>query len=176
VKQGDIVLCTSKGLIGAGIRWVQHRKRKHYLIPPINGQDKWWQFNHIAVVNEDMGNGQWTIFQAEARGVTDYRLLNTVSPGGRYQVIALPDSVDRDKFIEFLDSQVGKRYGFMSVLSCFVDLILPDKICLRRNDTWICSGLVAGALWYGGFPGSYIWPDLYTVVPAEIAEACSSNA
>jgi hypothetical protein len=173
VKQGDIVICTSSGLIGAGIRWVQHRSRKHYLVPPIDGRDKWWQYNHIAVINEQQADGTFTIFQAEARGVTDYRLLDTVAPGGTYQVIPLPDCVDRDKFLEFLRGQVGKHYGYMSILSCFVDLILPDKICLRQSDTWICSGLVAGALWYGGFPGAYTWPDLYTVVPAEIAEACS---
>jgi len=173
VKQGDIVICTSSGLIGAGIRWVQHRSRKHYLIPPIDGRDKWWQYNHIAVINEQQADGKFTIFQAEARGVTDYRLLDTVAPGGTYQVIPLPDCVDRDKFLELLRGQVGKHYGYMSILSCFVDLILPDKICLRQSDTWNCSGLVAGALWYGGFPGAYTWPDLYTVVPAEIAEACS---
>ena len=173
MKQGDIVICTSSGLIGAGIRWVQHRSRKHYLVAPIDGRDKWWQYNHIAVLNEQTDKG-WSIFQAEARGVTDFRCLDTVAPGGSYHVIALPDSVDREKFLQFLRAQVGKRYGYMSILSCFVDLVLPDKICLRQSDTWICSGLVVGALWYGGFPNAYKWPDLYTVVPAEIAEACSN--
>lgn len=174
MKSGDIVLCRSNGLIGAGIRFAQRRMRKHYLNSPIPGAgDKWWRWNHVAVLNADMGNGNWTIFQAEAKGVTDYRLLSTVAPGGEYTVIPLPDHVDREMFLKFLSTQVDKRYGFLSILSCFVDMILPDAICLRRSDTWICSGLVAAGLWFAGFSGAFVWPDMYTVVPAEIAEACS---
>jgi hypothetical protein len=165
MKSGDLVLCHSKGLIGAGIRWAQ-RSMRH------DPTKTWWQYNHVAVLNADMGNGDWTIYQAEARGVTDYRLLSTVAPGGCYKVIPLPDHVDRGLFIKFLSEQVDKHYGYLSILSCFVDMILPDKVCLRRSDTWICSGLVAGALWFGGFKGAFAWPDLYTVTPAEIAEAC----
>lgn len=174
MERGDIVLCKSKGLIGAAIRFAQRRMRKHYFLPIPGVEDKWWQWNHIAVVNHDMGNGQWTIIQAEAQGVTDHRLLSSVAPGGMYKVIPLPDCVDRDQFLEFLESQVGKRYGFMSILSCAVDMILPDMICLRKSDTWICSGLVAAALVFAGFRGALVWPDFYTVVPAEIAESCSS--
>lgn len=174
MQSGDIVICHSTGLIGAGIRWVQHRMRGLYEVSPI-GEEKWWQWNHIAVLNQDMGNGDWTIFQAEARGVTDYRLLSTVAPGGEYKVISLPDHVDRAMFLKFLSSQVGKRYGYLSIVSCFFDLILPDSICLRQNDTWICSALVAAALWFAGFSAAMHWTDLYTVVPAEIAAACSQN-
>lgn len=177
MKSGDIVICRSSGLVGKGIRFAQRRMRKHYLHSPIAGHDdKWWRWNHVAVLNKDMGNGDWTIFQAEAKGVTDYRLLSTVAPGGEYIVIPLPAKANRAKFLAFLKTQVGKHYGYLSILSCFVDMILPDKVCLRRSDTWICSGLVAGALWFAGFPGAFAWPDLYTVVPAEIAEACSEKA
>ena len=177
MKSGDIVICHSKGLIGAAIRFAQRRMRKHYFHSPIGGlEDKWWQWNHIAVINKDMGDGQWTIIQAEAKGVTDYRLLSSVAPGGRYIVIPLPDCVDRNQFLDFLHSQVGKRYGFMSILSCAFDMVLPDMICLRKSDTWICSGLVAAALVFAGFHGAFVWPDFYTVVPAEIAESCSIDA
>jgi hypothetical protein len=166
VISGDIVLCHSRGLIGACIRWAQ---RHDY-------GEIYSQYNHIAVLNKDMGNGDWTVYQAEARGVTDYRLLSTIAPGGKYRVISLPKGVNKKRFIGFLDSQVGKRYGFMSILSCAFDMVLPDMICLRKSDTWICSGLVAAALVFGGFEAAFSWPDFYTVVPAEIAESCSINA
>jgi hypothetical protein len=176
MKPGDIVICRSKGLIGAGIRFAQRRMRKHYVNSPIaNTEDKWWQWNHVAVIRKASGK-DWLIYQAEAKGVTDDRLLSSVAPGGQYRVVKLPACVDREKFLKFLELQTGKKYGYLSILSCFVDMILPDAVCLRRSDTWICSGLVAAALWFAGFEPATVWPDVYTVVPAEIAESCSFNA
>lgn len=161
MQAGDIVVCTSKGLIGASIRWAQKRSG-----------EKDWDKNHVAVLNEQVGN-DWTVIQADAAGVTDNELLSTIAPGGSYSIINLPSTIDRGRFLTFLRTQVGSKYGYLSIVSCSFDMWLPDAICLRRADTWICSGLVAGALWFCGFPAAADWHDLYTVTPAEITAALS---
>jgi len=159
VEAGDIVLCHSKGLIGASIRWAQRRVK-------IEKKNSKW--NHVAVLKEKVGD-DWVVIQAEAAGVTDNKLLSSVAPGGMYEVVPLPAQVNRADFLNFLHTQISKPYGFLTIFSCALDMFLPDSICLRKNNTWICSGLVAGALWFCGYPQACDWHDLYTVTPAEIA-------
>lgn len=160
MKQGDLVFCHSKGLIGAGIRFCQRRIRN------IGEEHKW---NHVAVLNEQLPDSDWTVIQADAKGVRDSDRLSTIAPGGIYEIKSLPQNLDPVKFVGFLKMQVGAKYGYLSILSVALDLFLPESICLRKNGTWICSGLVAGALWFAGFPKMVDVTDLYTVVPAEIA-------
>jgi len=159
MKSGDLVFVHSKGIIGAGIRWAQRR------VPNLHRTYKW---NHVAVLNEQVGD-DWTVIQADAKGVSDTDLLSTIAPGGNYEVVSLPTSVDSGRFLGFLRMQVGARYGYLSIASIALDLFLPNSICLRKTGTWICSGLVAGALWFSGYPAAVDWQDLYTVMPAEIA-------
>lgn len=169
MQAGDIVICHSKGIIGAGIRWAQRRDRRKFYASADN-LDKWWDYNHVAILSHQ-ANGQWYIIQAEASGVTKDKTLESVAPGGSYEVLTLPAHVDREKFLEFANQQVGANYGYLSIVSCALDMALPDAVCLRKANTWICSGLVAGALWYAGFASSKFWPDLYTVTPADIGRA-----
>ena len=154
---GDLVFAHSKGLIARAIRFAERHD---------NGKDAKW--NHVAVLDRIEG-GEWLIIQAEAKGVTNHHTLLSIAPGGVYQIVPLPADVDRDKFLEFARSQVGKKYGFLTIVSCALDMYLPDSVCLRKSGTWICSGLVAGALWFGGFKKAFAWPDLYTVTPSQIA-------
>jgi hypothetical protein len=160
MNSGDLIFCHSKGLIGSGIRWAQRRLRN------VGEEHKW---NHVAVLHEQLPDGDWTVIQADAHGVRSDDRLSTIAPGGVYEIRPLPDSVNRKLFMEFLLIQTGAKYGYLSILSVALDLFLPESICLRKNGTWICSGLVAGALWFGGFPKMLDVTDLYTVVPAEIA-------
>ena len=161
VKPGDLVICRSKGIIGASIRFAQRRAKRVD-----------WEWNHVAVLSEQNEKGEWLIIQAEAKGVTDDKTLESVAPGGTYKVVELPPLVNRGKFLEFVRSQVGSRYGFLTIFSCALDMALPDSICLRQSKTWICSGLVAGGFWFAGFPKVLEWPDLYTVTPADIVVSC----
>lgn len=156
---GDVVLCHSSGLIGSAIRWAQRR----------DYSEVFSQYNHVAILDR-CENGVWYIIQAEAAGVTMDKALDSVAPGGTYRIIELPNSVHRDEFLEFARSQVGARYGFTSILSCALDVLLPESICLRKYGTWICSGLVAAALMFAGFKPTQGWGDIYTVFPSEIAK------
>lgn len=160
MKPGDLVFCTSKGIIGSAIRWAQRKEVSEIYA----------RYNHVAILDREE-NGEWYVIQAEAAGVTNDKKLTSVAPGGKYRVVALPESVNVDKFLEFARSQVGSAYGYTSILSCAFDMLLPDRICLRKTGTWICSGLAAGSLMYAGFKGAQGWPDIYTVTPSQIAYA-----
>ena len=165
MQAGDLVICHSKGLIGGGIRWSQRHMQ----------DNPYAEWNHVAVLDriayeDDDGDAEWFIIQAEAKGVTNNRFLSSVAPGGSYAIVTLPDTIDRNRFLEFLRFQVGAKYGYLSILSCALDMFLPNAICLRKADTWICSALVGAGLMYFGFRSSLAWPDLYTITPAEIAQ------
>ena len=161
LQDGDIVFAHTKGLIGRAIRFAQKHDRAQ------KGQSKW---NHAAVVYKD-DDGVFRVIQATAKGVTDNAHLEDIAPHGTYEILPLPFHVDRKQFLGFMASQVGSKYGFLTILSCAFDMYLPDAICLRRANTWICSGLIAGGLWFAGFEGALDWPDLYTVTPAQLAES-----
>jgi hypothetical protein len=160
VNPGDLVLCHTKGIIGASIRWSQR-------FMDSSNYSKW---NHVAILDRFV-DGQWYVIQAQPKGITDNLTLTESAFGGTYEVVELPSTTNRDLVLRFARSQVGLKYSYLSILSCALDNILPDAICLRKANTWICSGLVAGALWHGGFPGAIDWPDLYSITPAEVAEA-----
>lgn len=155
---GDLVFAHSTGIIGKAIRFAERIRGK--------GGDNW---NHVAVLHRKV-DGVWYIIQAEASGVTADKTLESVAPGGSYEVVRLPLLVDRHAFLGFAWSQVGAKYGFLSILSCAVDIIIPDSICLRQAKTWICSGLVAAGLFAAGHEFARNWAraDLYTTMPSEI--------
>jgi len=164
MKAGDLVLCHSTGILGRAIRIAEKRLQ--------NSQFSEW--NHIAILDREV-DGEWYVIQAEAHGVTNDKKLSSVAPGGRYEVITLPAGVDVDKVLTFARAQVGDAYSWLSILSCAFDMWLPQAICFRRGDTWICSGLAAAALWFGGFEKMVHLNDVYTCTPAEIAQFCTQG-
>lgn len=160
MKPGDLVFCTSKGIIGSAIRWAQRKEIG----------EVYAKYNHVAIIDREE-NGEWYVIQAEAAGVTNDKKLTSVAPGGKYKVVELPADLDADQFLEFARSQVGSAYGYSTILSCALDMLLPDRICLRKSGTWICSALAGASLMYAGFKGAQGWPDIYTVTPSQIAYA-----
>ena len=164
MNPGDLVFCHTKGVIGASIRWAQK-------FMPSSKYSKW---NHVAIFDRYV-DGKWYLIQAQPKGITNTLTLDESAFGGTYEVLDLPSSVNRENVLKFARSQVGLKYSYLSILSCALDNILPDAICLRKSKTWICSGLVAGALWYGGFPKAMQWPDLYSITPSEVAGAVTEK-
>ena len=163
MKAGDLVLCHSTGIVGRSIRWAQRN---------LENSD-YSEWNHVAVLDRQVGD-EWYVVQAEAAGVTNDKPLASVAPGGKSKILALPEGANPALFLEFVRSQVGSSYGYLSILSCAFDMVLPDAVCLRRNGTWICSGLVAGGLLFSGYSPALVWGDIYTVTPAEIAQIITS--
>lgn len=161
MKPGDLVLCHSAGILGRAIRIAERRLQ----------DSRYAEWNHVAILDR-LVDGDWYVIQAEAKGVTNDKKLTSVAPGGRFEIIPLPLKADRMKLLTFARAQVGDKYSWLSIFSAAFDMWLPDAICLRKGDTWICSGLVAGALWFAGFEPLMKLNDVYTCTPAEIAQAC----
>ena len=156
---GDLVFAHSTGVIGKAIRFAERIRGK--------GGGNW---NHVAILSHQV-DGVWYVIQAEAKGVTNDKPLDTVAPGGHYEIVSLSDAtVDRFSFYEFISSQVGAKYGYLSIMSCAFDIIIPDAICLRQSKTWICSGLAAAGLLAGDYKPAREWArkDIYTTMPSEI--------
>ena len=152
---GDIVFARSNGIMGRAIRLGERLRWRR--------GSKW---NHVAIVSH-VKNGVAYITQAEPRGVTNDKRLNTV---GEYVLVKPPVMVSAHKTVEFASLQVGHRYSFLSIWSIFFDILTPNWFpAFRRDDTWICSSLVAESLRYGGY--LHNWADIYTVTPAQLYEA-----
>ena len=127
----------------------------------------------MAVVDR-VTNGVAYIIQAEARGVTNDKTLESVSPGGTYTLVEPPTHVDRNAMLEFARNEVGSKYGWLSILSAVFDIVTPDWLpSVRRDDSWICSAVTAEALRTGGWV--YRWPDIYCVTPAQLFNAVMSD-
>ena len=142
MQSGDLVFCDSSGAFARLIRWAQRHDN--------DGPDSIW--NHVAVLDEYIG-GNWTVIQANPRGITSNGTLADIAPGGKYEVVSLPPSVARDKFLTFLYAQEGKKYGWLTIVSCAISALIPKFPQFRSVDTYICSGLVSHGLTYAGFAG-----------------------
>jgi hypothetical protein len=160
MRPGDVGFAHTTGIIGRAIRFGE----------AIRGSKNDAKWNHAFILDRPTENGDWYIIQAEAKGVTNDKLLSQVAPGGQYEVVDLPVVLPDVYLLEFARKQVGAKYGIVSILSCVMDIVLPDSICLRRSNTWICSGLVAASLMYAGWNAtiSVAKKDIYTITPAEL--------
>lgn len=154
VQVGDLVFCHSKGLVGWGIRAAQRLR---------NPSDA-ATWNHVAtVVSLDP---EPIVIAAEGHGVTR-RKLNEVAPGGKFVVVPHP-WVQTSLQIEFLTDVEGDKYGFLTIASCLLTLLTPESIAFRKPGTYICSGLAAMALTFGGWENASKIKDVYQVTPAEL--------
>jgi hypothetical protein len=128
-------------------------------------------YNHCFVVDRKVGN-DWSIIQAQAQGVTNHALLSDVALGGSYALVPLPANVDPAKLLPFARMEVGRSYGWLSILTDAFRIILPSWFpvpSIRMGRSWICSALVAESLRCGGWLCD--WPDVYDVVPSELYAA-----
>ena len=159
---GDLVFCHSTGIMGKAIRlgeWIRFRKGSAW--------------NHVAVLDRQVDE-KWYVIQAEAHGVTNDKTLDSIAPGGRYQVVSPPAGCDRTRLLSFAQSQVGSKYGWLSILSLVFDLLTPDWFpAVRRKNTWICSALSMECCRAAGWIHS--WNDIYIVTPAQAWLAVASN-
>ena len=154
VQVGDIVFAHTGTFFGRVIRlgeWIRWRKGAFY--------------NHVCVVNE-IRDGIPFVIQAETRGVTDDKPLSTL---GQTLVVFPPETVDVDKMLAFYRSQLGKRYGWLTILSIAFNILTPAWLSVRWAWTWVCSAITAEALRAGGW--FHDWPDIYQVTPAQLYDA-----
>lgn len=164
MRAGDVGFAHTTGIIGRAIRFGEW----------IRGRSHASTWNHAFILDRPAENGDWYIIQAEAKGVTNDKLLSQVAPGGHYQVVPSPSNPA--DLLVFARAQVGAKYGIVTILSCVLDILLPDSICLRRSNTWICSGLVAASLMYAGWDTTINMAkkDIYTMMPSEVFTALTA--
>lgn len=138
-------------MFGRAIRLAEHLRWK---------RGSYW--NHVAVVSRIV-DGVIYVIQADLHGVEEAN-LDTL---GEVMVVSPPEGVDTDRMIEFLEAEIGSGYGLFSITSICFDLISPNWFPeVRRDNTWICSALVAESLRYGGW--LHKWGSIYTVTPAQL--------
>lgn len=162
MNAGDLVFCHSTGFVGRAIRFCEWLRRDWHGTNERAG-DHW---NHVAILDKQLSTGEWTVVQAEGRGVTRGRKLSSVAPEGAYEVVALPAAVTRAKVVAFAHSQVGRHYGFLTIVSIALTLFTPRFVNVLMPGTWICSALARAALWTGGL--AYLGPDIYQCSPARL--------
>lgn len=159
-KPGMLVFCHGADRISKAIRlgqWLRWR------------QGSLW--NHVAIIDR-IEDGVAYVIQAEARGVTDCRRLDEITPGGNYELVKLPKGVKAASVLEFARAQVGTKYGFGTILAIAIDILTPGwfpslRPANKRSNSWICSAIAAEALRFGGW-GPIRWPDIYLVTPAQL--------
>jgi hypothetical protein len=143
---GDLVFFDSPGRVSWLIRLAQKLRWKG---------DK----NHVGWLDHQQADGTWDIGQAEGKGVT---ISEPLVPTGM-TVVRLPAVCNREAFLYFARSQIGRKYGFLTVASVFVTLLTPKFFDVMLPNTWICSAVVAEAMRFAGWYRT--WPDIYQVAP-----------
>lgn len=156
---GSLVFCHSTGLIGRAIRLGERLRFRTGAF-----------YNHVAIIADTDADPH--VIQAEASGVTSNGTLSSVAPGGSYLIYPLPDGVDPAKVLRFARSQVGLSYGWLSILSLAIQILVPKWIHLpsfRSERSWICSAMGGESIRFGGW--LWNWGDIYKVVPSELYAA-----
>lgn len=161
------MFCHGSDTIGKAIRLAQRLRWKQGA--------KW---NHVAIVDR-IEDGVAYVIQAEARGVTNFRRLDEIAPGGVYELVKLPPGVPAKDVLEFARAQVGTKYGFATIAAIAIDIITPGwfpslRPANKNSNSWICSAVIAEAMRAGGWIRR--WPDIYLVTPAQLwIEVTSDN-
>ena len=157
-QPGDLVFCNSVGPISKGIKFVQWIKPEYR---------EWKDYNHVATLKSKRPTGDWNVYQAEGRGVTDTGLLSTLAPGGSYIIVRPPGSnvAYQLKFLqEVVDANY--RYGFVVIASILVTILLPFEVVnVMMPHSYVCSALASMGI---RMRGDYMPddPDIYQVTPS----------
>ena len=151
-QPGDLVFCHGTGTVARAIQlgqWLRYRQG--------------YQFNHVQVLDAHVG-GTWTVIQAEGKGVT-----RGAAAAANGTVVALPDGVNRASVLAFARAQVGRKYGFVTIASIVLTILIPGSVSFMLGDTWICSALAAESLRCGGW--IHNWPAMNQVTPSQLYAA-----
>ena len=150
---GDMIFARTKGLYGAVIRFGQALR--------------WWRgrdWNHMAIIDSIDEAGNITILEMARR--CDVLPLEDVAPGGRLKFAPAPPDVDIERALTYARSRIGTKYGVLTIFAIAFNIVTPKFVRLnfRRDDTLICSALVARAYEHGGWDCPV---DPFQITPAE---------
>lgn len=180
---GDLLLCHSKGFIGALIRFgenVRYHGWRHALRVAVglvaeDPDDPCWA-NHVAVY---VGNGH--IIEAESKGLV-LSSVDKYSPLDEHNCTAAPYRLaplasvrpavtadDRAALVAFAQAQLDRhgRYGWLSIASIVLQILTPSKLDLSWDGALICSAFGAQCWEHAGVTIST--RSALTTMPADIA-------
>ena len=152
-KTGDAVFAYTKNAYGFLIR--------------IGQATRWWKYrkwNHMAFVDSVDPDGTIWVIQMAKRG--QRVKIQDVAPGGHVKFVPAPGDIDIARAAEYARKRIGTKYGVMTIVSIAINLLLPNmlRFDIRREDTLICSALVARAWEHGGWDCPV---DPFDITPAE---------
>jgi hypothetical protein len=170
IGPGDLVFCYGKGAIAWAIRTVERYRRDWGRVTEELGD----KFDHVAIVDAALPDGDWTLIQALSDGVVEDKpgKPSRLSHYDGYVIATCPG--DRTLTVSFARAQVGHKYGFITILSFLITLFTPGFINVMLPKTWVCSALAGESLRYGNW--LHDWPDIYQVSPAQLWCALASDA
>jgi len=120
------------------------------------------EYSHVSVQLEDD-----TVIEAWGRGGVRHLSgpLEAHKEGTHIDSFVVNASVDEERVLGFLNSQLGKKYDFLSVMRFFT------RRKSSADDRWFCSELVVEAYRQGGvdllkrLPSSYASPRDVVISP-----------
>jgi hypothetical protein len=102
---------------------------------------KYARMNHVAIGSETPGE----IIEALWSGICQEPIAKYVS--AERWVLEMPISEeDRREVVEFAQSSLGHRYGWLTIVSIVVSLLTGARFSFGIDGQHICSGLVARSL------------------------------
>lgn len=145
---GSIALFHSKGFLGKLIRFGERIRGK---------KGTYW--NHAGVIIDEAGNTVEALGHGvmnDELGTRDFTILNPADMS----------DLQRAKVVTFAKSCLGDHYGYLTIVSIGVDLVIRSRFSFRNGKSLICSELAARALEHG----SWICPKLDTshVMPSDL--------
>jgi uncharacterized protein YycO len=132
-RPGDFILTHGAGFVCWAIRFGQGLW--------IHGSDRPYTYwNHAALVVDDAGG----LVEALSDGVKATNLSKYL--GSDYHLVRIKATTeDRDEIARFGKACVGDEYGYLTIVSIAVTILLRSKITFFVQGEQICSGLVARA-------------------------------
>lgn len=105
-------------------------------------------WNHVMLGSCYDADGNLLVIEATGSGVVEDRLL---APGrGELQVVAVEPAETRARAVIFARARLGDKYGWGTIASIVLTILTGSRIRFGLRGAYICSGLVASALTFGG--------------------------
>lgn len=148
-KPGDIILCHSSGILGKLIRIGER----------IRDPRKSAKWNHAAVVLDNNGS----IMEALKHGIS----LGNISAYPDHEVISNNFTQPQvEDLLRYAKAMQGVPYGYLTIISIALDLLLPFIAHFRSGKTLICSEFAAKTWEHAG----WICPKIDTshVMPSDL--------
>ncbi len=132
-RPGDFVLTHGSGFICWAIRFGQGLW--------IHGADRQFTYwNHAALVVDDAVG----LVEALSGGVKSTNIAKYLDRD--YRLVRVKASAeDRQEVVDFAQSCVGDEYGYLTILSIALTILIRSKVTFFIQGDQVCSGLVARA-------------------------------